>query len=144
MIRFACSKCMTIHEVEDGLAGAEIYCRKCNSGINVPSTKEPSYDAIEIADNIRPPAPRPDISKPDQQLDPVGLLIWGLILFIAGGMTLLWFVAYDTTVPGGGLLGTERIHNTGLMNNRVVGIACGGIAVVTGAILTGAYFAARK
>lgn len=66
MIRFACSKCMAIHEVDDGLAGGEVYCRKCGKIMRVPraaltgraEAKEPVYDAVEVVEVIDNPPMR--------------------------------------------------------------------------------------
>lgn len=56
---------------------------------------------------------------------------WSLIL-IGLGLALYFFLAYDTTVQAQGLASIvsemvqgNRVHNQGLMNNRLVGVVLG-------------------
>jgi uncharacterized membrane protein len=67
---------------------------------------------------------------------------WSLIL-IGLGLALYDFLAYDTTVQAQGLASIvsemvqgNRVHNQGLMNNRLVGVVLGtGLALLGGMLL---------
>lgn len=80
----------------------------------------------------KPAAPQP---TPPPALDPVAIL--AVVLIVCGMLAFSFFaLAYDTTV---GVDHGERVHNLGLLQNRLLGASGGLTAIVVGALLCSAY-----
>lgn len=66
------------------------------------------------------------------------LRMGGLLMVLCGLSAAIYFYAYfDTTlsVPGGSLIGVERVHNIGLMQQRSDSLLMSGVSIVAGLLL---------
>lgn len=123
-----------------------------------PEADDSSVPVLELADESDPKASPDTRTLPSDWLDNVGKRVKNIrrrnggsnstvaiLLMIGGGLLagigflMLWYfwLIYDTSVPvyPYSYFSTERVHNIGLMQNRLVGIIIGGGALVVGLVL---------
>lgn len=167
MFRFACPNCKTVLQSPAQKAGDMALCPKCGQSVLIPNPVKPAARNESVLPPI-PAQHKPATNQPEPSLavhleeeqdaegkpigekrairkrrskrrsaGAIGCGLLGVFLCMVGcGITLVYWLVYNTTVYDTVLY--ERIHNTGLMNNRIVGtiagvgMALGGLIILLG------------
>ena len=136
-MRFNCPGCGQPINAPDGAEGQQGGCPSCGKTVTIPSSRAiPKPTTMppppQIPQNTPPVLPpQTPAARPFTSTSGTGWIIIGfIILAIASIWTAYYFFGFDTTASTGSY--GERVHNTGLMHERTVGIAIGCAAAIGG------------
>lgn len=169
MIRFSCPACNSALQSPAQSAGDKIACPKCSQNMLIPNPVKPAEGDANVLSPIRvkhkTATSQPEAVYLEEAQDAeeaqhgerksrrksrslpsyrVGkgcfILELGVVLCVFGCLiTFVYWLVYDTTTS------YERVHNIGLINNRLVGIIVGvgmilcGLVVSLGSKLLGSF-----
>lgn len=124
MIRFQCPACQAGLEVSDALANQVMACDDCGRKLRVPLVSQKNVQESQTRKSYaQGRASRFSFAL----LFAAFLMFVGMLLAFAGGIiTLGYWLGYSTTVRETSedpfSTSIDYVHNTGLMNNRLVGV----------------------
>ena len=137
MIRFACPHCKANLSFSDQTAGRPTRCTVCRGPVTVPDASLDDVELVDAPDREplgRQPRPKPPRHSPppspSESTNPRKVLalvacITGGVLAVIGLAVFGSALSQDTTVRSFGGLEWERVHNTGMMHNRLVNVIIG-------------------
>jgi len=113
MIRFTCPNCQTALTARPEHAGVQVSCGKCQKATTVPNDVFPDRFPFPTASNDKKEV---EVNKTGCVFA-IGFLFVGLGIFV----TLRYWIM-DTYLWTSNF---EKVHNAGLMNDRLVGAVIG-------------------